>query len=437
MLATEYAEKWDIQTTFEDALTNLLAAHPDDPMGFLYDQIVAKAAPPTIDKVVGREILGSQGFPTVEVEVWGFVYGKSVFLGVSASPSCDFCVADDAVVLVDNNPSRFHGRGMRQAVSCVTSVLQPVLEHRQFFDQKELDIAIFTADGSPNYKKIGVNTAIATSAALAIAASRTLRIPLFLHITRTVGTGARPSLPRPIFSVFHIPGGPIARVFLLPQGGAPVEDQIRVIGEIYAHYEQAMHCPVCNDGGFLLDATTLDDILAAVEIAVSGGGHTLGEDVFLGFRGGPEATAPFWVDAFQQAPVVTYVEDPLPFEDTLGWSQVMAAAKDRVVVTMGKGVNSRIERISPDLACSGILIRPIQAGTFGKVAEAAVQIEKSSKRSIIATSERESHDSWICDLAVAVGANMLELGPLSKGENIVKVNRLLEISREIEQDYSN
>jgi enolase len=314
--------------------------------------------------------------------------------------------------------------------------LQPVLERRQFFDQKDLDAAIFAADGSPNYKKIGVNTSIAASAALAIAASRTLRIPLFLHITRTVATGSRPALPRLIFSVFHIPAGPISRVFLLPQSGAPVEDQIRIIGEIYSYYEQAMHCPVCNDGGFLLDATTLDDILAAVEIAVSGGGHTLGEDVFMVFRCGPEATAPFWVDAFQQAPVVTYVEDPLQFEDTLGWSQVMTAAKERVVVTMGKGINSRVERISTDLACSAVLIRPIQAATFTKVAEAAAQTEKSSKRSIIATSERESRDSWICDLAVAVGANMLDLGPLSKGENIVKVNRLLEIAREIEQDYS-
>jgi hypothetical protein len=55
-----YAEKWEMQSTFEDALTNLLVSHPDDPMGFLDDQMVPKAASRTVDKVVGREVIGVQ-----------------------------------------------------------------------------------------------------------------------------------------------------------------------------------------------------------------------------------------------------------------------------------------------------------------------------------------------------------------------------------------
>jgi enolase len=433
--AVAYAEKWEIQSTFEDALTNLLVAHPNDPMGFLYDQIVSKAAAPTIDKVIGREVIGGQGFPTVEVEAWGFVYGKSIFLGSASAPSCDFCPPEDAFVLIDNNPARFHGRGHRQAVSAVTSTLLPALERRQFVDQKDLDNAIMQSDGSPNLRKIGVNTTIAASAALAISAAKLLRLPLFVHLSRAIASGARPALPRPAFCVFHIFGGPISRVFLLPSSSAPVEEQVRIIGEIYGHYEQAMHCAVCNDGGFLLEAATIDDILAAVEIAVSGGGHTLGDDVFLGFRGGQEATPAFWVDVFQQSQVVTYVEDPLPYEDSAGWTTVVSAARERVTVAMGKGLASRAERISVDLPCTAIVIRAIEGATLSRIGEAAAQIEKSTKRCIVSTSERECQDSWACDLAAALAAGIIVLGPMGRGENVVKINRLLEIAREIETEY--
>lgn len=440
--AIEYAEKWDIQSTFEDAVTNLLVSHPDDPMGFLYDQIVSKAAPPTIDKVLGREILDGQGQPTLEVEVWGFVYGKSEFLGVASAPSCDFCSPDDAFVCVDNNASRFHGKGARQAVSLVTSVLQPVLEHRQFYDQRDLDGSIAGADGTTNHRKIGCNTVIATSAAVAIAAAKVLRLPLYVHLSRTISSHEVLTIPRPIFPIFNIMFAPnssspkfVSKVYLLPSSGVPFEDQVRIVGEIYAHYESTMHCSICNDGCFPLEASALDEILAAIEIAVSGGGHTLGDDVFLGFKGGPDATEQFWLESFEQSQVIVYVEDPLPFEATNGWHSLVKATGEKAVVAMGEGLSSKSERISPELECSAVVIRPPQAGTFTKCADAAAQVERCSRRTVIATSERETQDTWICDLAVACGASYIQLGSLSKAENIAKINRLFEIAHEMEKEY--
>jgi enolase len=54
----------------------------------------------------------------------------------------------------------------------------------------------------------------------------------------------------------------------------------------------------------------------------------------------------------------------------------------------------------------------------------------------MATSVRETPDTWICDAAVALGVSMLQLGPCSKGENIAKINRLMEIARELEGEYA-
>jgi enolase len=433
-LAAQYAEKWGIQSTYETALTNLLLEHPADPMGFLYDQIVSKAAPPTIDRIVGREVLNGQGTPTVEVDVWSVVYGESQHVASASAPSCDFCPVSDSFVSVDATVARFHGKGVRQAVSYVTSILQPIFEKHEFFEQKKLDLAIIHADSTPNFKRIGSNTAIATSAALALAAANVLQQPLFLHISKKVVSEVTPAIPRPAFSVFHVTtvDGPISRIFFLPSTESHVEDQVRIVSEIYSHYEQAMHCPVLNNGCFPLDASCLDDILAAVEIAVSGGGHTLGDDVFLGLRGGGSATADFWISVFKQSPVVVYVEDPLPYEDKDGWARVTEAAGDRCVIAMGKGISSKSERISRDLPCHAVVVKAAQAGTILGMADAADACERFSKKCVISVSETETRDTWICDIAVAFAADVLVLGPMCRGENTDKLNRLLAIARELE-----
>ena len=434
-LATNYAEKWEIQTVMEDALTNLIMNHPDDPMGFLYDQIVEKSAPPIIDKVIGREIIDSRGFPTIEVEVWGFIHGKSALLSSASAPSCDFCSSEDSYYVQDNSPARYHGKGTRQCVSLVASVLQPALNRKQFTDQREVDAIISSSDNTKNFKKIGANTALAASAAIAIASAKVLRMPLYKHLAKTLTDKQQMIIPRLIFPIFNIANGPISRVFLLPSQSVSTEDQIRIIDEIYLHYENSMHCPLHSNGCFPLDATAPEDILAAVEIAVTGGGHTLGDDVFVGFRGSQESNQSFWTELFDQSTVVTYVEDPLLFDDHDGWASVLNSAQDRVVVAMGLGLSSRSERMSSHLDCNAIVLRAPHLGTLSKLVDSAVQVDRISKRSVIAVSERETEDTWICDLAVAVGASMLELGSFSKGENISKINRLLEISRDMERAH--
>jgi len=432
--AIEYAEKWDIQSTFEEALTNLLVAHPNDPMGFLYDQIVSKATPPTIDKVVGREILDSKGIPTLEVETWGNIYGRSTLLSIASSPSCDFCSPDDAFVLIDTSNTRFSGRGVRQAVSIVTSAIQPVLVNRQFFDQNEIDNAILSSDGTPNRRKIGTNTSIATSASIAIASAKMLRIPLFIHISRTLTQKTSFIMPRPIFSFFSCTNGPISKVYFIPTASSPIEEQIRIVGEIYLHYLSSVKSPISNDGCFPLTSPNIDDILQAAEIAVSGGGHTLGDDVFLGFRGGKTASPKFWKGLLETSSVVSYIEDPISFDDTAGWQEINSKCNENTIIAMGKGISSRPERVAMVLPTKAIVLKPIQAGTISSTVDVAKQIDKASKICIISTSERETQDTWICDLSVAVSAQYIQLGPIAKGEHVAKINRLLELAKEIEKE---
>ena len=430
--AIAYAEKFDLQSIFEDALTNLLVSHPSDPMGFLYDQIVSKASHPVIDKVIGREVLGSRGIPVIEVEVWGKVYGKSEYLATAAAPSCDYTTTEEAFVLVDQSNPRYLGRGVRQAVSVVTSAFQPILENKQFFNQREMDGVLQSADNTGNRRKVGTNTMIATSAAIALASAKVLRIPLYMHLAKQLTKRTQFMLPRPIFAMFNVKSGPISKVYMLPSNNVPIDDQIRIMGEIYLHYSTSMKSPVCSDGCFPIESDKLDDILQAAEIAASGGGHTLGDDVFLGFCGSKDATVQFWTDLFESSSAIAYVEDPLPFDDVAGLKQVNNKSGDGTVVALGRGISSRPERIQPALHCKAVVVRPPQLGNLTKAVDVSNNIDAASKLSIYATSLNETPDSWIVDVAVAAGAAMIQLGPTAKGENVAKINRLLEIAREIE-----
>lgn len=430
--AINYAEKWELQTVFEDAFANLLINHPDDPMGFLYDQIVPKAAPPTIDKVLGREILGSRGVPTIEVEVWAKVHGKSEFISLASAPSVDNCAIEDAYVLADTSNPRYGGRGMRQAVSAVTSVYQPSLENKQFFNQRQIDELLINADGTPNKRKSGANTMIATSAAIAVASAKILRLPLFLHLAKHLTDRTQFTVPRPIFAIFNFSSGPISKVYLIPSATVQVEEQIRIIGEIYLHYTTSMKSAVCNDGCFPIEGDKVDDILQTTEIAVSGGGHTLGDDVFLGFSGRGEGTPKFWTDLFDSSSAITYVEDPLPLEETSGLKTLIAKSSENTIIALGKGISSQIGKIQQSIPAKAIVIRPPQAGSLTQAIDVAKAVDSVSKLTVFSTSLNETQDSWIVDAAISCGAHFLQLGPPCRGENITKINRLLEAAKEIE-----
>lgn len=433
LASREYAEKIDIQTTFEDALTNLLVSHPEDAMGFLYDQIVKKSAPPFIEKVIGREIVDGHGFPTIEVEIWGKVHGKSEFLGKASAPSVDYCRDEDVFVLFDSASQRFSGRGMRQAVSVVASLFQPVLENKKFDDQKVLDASLVSADGTTNRKKSGANTMMATSAAIAIASSRALKVPLYIHLIRTFSKREHPVIPRPIFAIFSLRTGPVSKVYLIPTPNAQLEDQIRIVCEIYFHYSQGTMTQVCSDGTFSLSCDKLDDIMQTVEAAVSGGGHTLGSDVFLGFSGNfDNDDVQFWEDLFTASSSVAYVEDPLPLDNTSGLSTIASKCKQTTILSIGRGIISNAEKITATVPGRAIVIRPAQAATITNSFAAAEAVEKVDKVSVFATSKRDTSDTWIVDLAIAAGASFIQLGPPAIGDNICKINRMLEIFRDME-----
>ena len=70
-----------------------------------------------ITSIKAREIIDSRGNPTIEVDV---ILNDSV-VGRAAVPSGASTGAHEAVELRDNDPKRFHGKGVLKAVNKINT----------------------------------------------------------------------------------------------------------------------------------------------------------------------------------------------------------------------------------------------------------------------------------------------------------------------------
>src|SRR4029079_19656758 len=108
-----------------------------------------------MSEIVGgqaREILDSRGNPTVDVEV-ELASGAQ---GRAAVPSGASTGAHEAVELRDAG-DRYGGKGVQRAVANVNGEIAETIVGREALDQRLLDDALITLDGTDNKARLGAN----------------------------------------------------------------------------------------------------------------------------------------------------------------------------------------------------------------------------------------------------------------------------------------
>src|SRR5438105_742079 len=133
-----------------------------------------------IKSVIGREILSSGASPTVEARVKlesGATGEASVPFGISAG-------SHEAYVLMDNDKTRYHGKGMLQAVDRINSEIAVALNGKSAEDQRSIDEIMIQLDGTTNKSKLGGNSILAVSLAVARAQASEVRLPLYSYIRK-------------------------------------------------------------------------------------------------------------------------------------------------------------------------------------------------------------------------------------------------------------
>ena len=409
---------------------------------------------PAIEAILAREILDSRGNPTIEADV----LLEDGAAGRAAVPSGASTGEHEAVELRDDDPKRFRGKGVLQAVRNVSEEIAPALVGEvDALDQREVDRVLLDLDGSLAKSRLGANAILAVSLAVAHAASDSVGLPLYRYLG---GPGAH-LLPVPLLNVIN--GGAhadnaleIQEFMLVPVGAASFSEAIRWGTECFQALranlaEAGLSTAVGDEGGFApdlggaaeacqalveaIDAASLEpggEVALAIDVAAS----ELFEDGRYRLEGAERdagSMVAFFEGLSSSFPIVS-IEDPLAEDDWDGWV-IATEALGRTCQIVGDDLfvtnPERLARGIADGAANAILVKPNQIGTLTETLEVVTRAAEAGLGRVISHRSGETEDATIADLAVATGAGQLKSGAPSRGERTAKYNRLLRIEEEL------
>jgi enolase len=416
--------------------------------------------PATISSIRGLEILDSRGLPTVQATVT-LSTGQ---MATASVPSGRSTGSHEAKELRDHDLKRFGGEGEIHAVHNVNGPIARALKNKSVHSQERIDEMLIKLDGTPDKHRLGANAILAVSLAVARARAVSRKLPLFRSLGRDTGRSLRNvDFPQLLSNVIN--GGAHAdngltfqEFFVIPDTRLPKKAlmMIAAMSQALQHIlkRRKLSTLVGDEGGF---APTFTEDVAPLKLfhdAAREAGLVPGRDLTFGFDA---AATEFWkprdkryafsLDRTSLSPTrlialyrewiqryhVTVIEDGLAEDAWEDWAELTRALGKNVTLIGDDLFVTDTERLQEGIrrgVANAILIKVNQIGTLTEALAAIRLAQQSNYRVVISHRSGETTDSFIADLAVAVGAEYLKAGALSRGERLAKYNRLLEIAAE-------
>ncbi|HLD14444.1 MAG TPA: phosphopyruvate hydratase [Burkholderiales bacterium] len=413
---------------------------------------------PVITDIHAREILDSRGNPTVEADV----ILKSGARGRAAVPSGASTGSREALELRDNDPKRYGGKGVRQAVAYANGEIRQALLGKDAHDQAGVDKIMLDLDGTPTKSRLGANAILAVSLATARAAATAASQPLYRYLNGMAG-GVPMQLPVPMMNIIN--GGVHAdnnldfqEFMILPVGAISFAEALRAGAEVFHALKQVLHdgrlsTAVGDEGGFAPDLESNEAALQIILRGIEKAGYRPGVDICLGLdvassefnKNGKyelesenaSLSATEFVDKLAgwcaKYPIIT-IEDGCGENDWAGWELLtrklgkqLQLVGDDLFVTNTAILEQGIRRG----VANSILIKVNQIGTLTETLAAIALARKAGYTAVISHRSGETEDSFIADLAVAIGSGQIKTGSLSRSDRVAKYNRLLRIEEEL------
>ena len=410
----------------------------------------------TISSVTAREVLDSRGNPTVEVEV---TLADGAF-GAASVPSGASTGATEAVELRDGDTSRFGGLGVLRAIENVHREIAPAIIGHSALDQVALDNLLIGLDGTPNKSQLGANAVLGVSVAVAHAAARSERVPLF----RYLGSGSSFTLPAPMFNILN--GGKhaenstdVQEFMVVPAGFESFRQAVQVGVEIYQALkrlvrDRGLGTTVGDEGGFAPSVPSNRDALELVTQAIEAAGYVSGDQCFIALDvaaseltndNGQYSLAMEQKTFSAQELIGTYerwlreypiisIEDGLAEDDWGGWTDMTGRLGARAQLVGDDIYTTNPQRIRRGIeqgASNAVLVKLNQIGTLTETLEAVRIAKQAGWGTVISHRSGETEDTTIADLAVGSAAGQIKAGAPARGERTAKYNRLLRIEEEL------
>ena len=405
-----------------------------------------------IEGVHARQILDSRGNPTVEVDITTTDGG----FGRAAVPSGASTGVHEAVELRDGDKAVYGGKSVYKAVEHVNNAIAEVILGMEVNDQRAIDSAMRTLDGTENKGNLGANAILGASLAVAYAAADEVNMPLY----RYVGGATAHVLPVPMMNILN--GGQhadnpidIQEFMIMPVGAKSFSGALQMGAEVFHTLknvlkEKKQSTNVGDEGGFAPNLPTHEAVLDTILQAVERAGYKPGQDIVLALDAAAsefydakrnvyhfestgedktsEQMVAYWEKLTSSYPIVS-IEDGLSEDDWNGWKLLTDRIGKKIQLVGDDLFVTNVKRLQEGIdkgVANSILIKVNQIGTLSETIDAVRLADIHGMTSVIHRSG-ETEDTTIADLAVALSTGQIKTGSMSRTDRIAKYNRLLRI----------
>lgn len=407
-----------------------------------------------IEQVRAREVLDSRGNPTVEVEV----LLASGATGRAIVPSGASTGSHEATEWRDGG-ERYGGKGVLGAVERVNGEIADVLDGFEANDQRGVDFALVDLDGTPTKGRLGANSVLGVSLAVAKAAAQEAELPVY----RYVGGANAHVLPLPLMNVLN--GGVHAdnsvdfqEFMIAPVGAASYSEALRWGVETYHALQKVLRSrklstSVGDEGGFAPDLPTNEAAVQVVLEAIDAAGRTPGEDIAIaldpattelwkdggyeltgeGRRLSPPEMAQYWVELCDRYPIVS-IEDGMAEDDWEGWTRLTGLLGRRVQLVGDDLFVTNLSRLERGIAAgvaNAVLVKVNQIGTLTETLDTMAGAARAGYGAVMSHRSGETEDTTIADLAVATNCGQIKAGAPARSDRVAKYNQLLRIEEDL------
>ncbi|RPH07568.1 MAG: phosphopyruvate hydratase [Alphaproteobacteria bacterium TMED194] len=404
-----------------------------------------------IENINAYEILDSRGMPTLLTQVML----DNGIKGNAAVPSGASTGIHEALELRDKDKNRYKGKGVLNNIDFINSLILDALQGLDVRDQKNIDSNLLKLDGTNNKSKLGANTLLSVSLAVAKTASNLNKIELYQYLGG-INTNL---LPIPLVNVIN--GGAhaannldIQEYMLAPVGAKTFSQAIRWCSEIFFNLKELLKSnnfstSVGDEGGFAPNFKSNYEPLEFLIKAIKKSKLSPEREVMISldvassefykknkyYLGSPkkylssEEMILFLADIVKKYPIFS-IEDGCAEDDWTGWKNLNSLIGSKTLIVGDDLFVTNRERLEKGIkknVANTILVKPNQIGTLTETLD-TINLAKDNKiETIISHRSGETEDNFIADLAVGSNSKMIKTGSVTRSERCSKYNRLLII----------
>jgi enolase len=421
-----------------------------------------------IKNIHAREILDSNGYPTIstEIEVWSGEKGKAeVPSGASTGKT-------EVVEMRDQDPARYKGRGVLNAVETINTKLKDLLVDKEFTSQREFDQMLIDADGTEFKEKLGGNTILSCSMAFARAVTNAFGLELYEYLAMTYWDKEYDNknfkLPTPQILVMEGAkhgnwATDIQEYMLVPnmETFETFSEALRASTEVFHSIHEILDSKQYSvglglEGGYApKELTSNEEAFEIILEAIKKAGFEINTHFTLALdlasseffneekgvyhlKRGDKILSREEIINLQEEWISKYpissIEDPLNEDDWEGWSLYTQKLGKKIMVVGDDLITTNTKRIKKALenkSINSVLVKLNQIGTVSETLDAIRTTVENNLKAVVSHRSGETNDDFIADLVVATPAQYCKFGAPSRGERIVKYNRLLDIEQRL------